>query len=188
MPANILLLTLVLLLPGLAVPVAAQDQPSAPAAEVLLGHSGYLIIAAARDSTTGYRWLEGPGPGQRSLTWLDGMLTVPDTLPLEPFAQHDLAVPVTAALAGAGAGGKLQWNDGTYEVSEPLMMTDGTVQLLVSGGELEIRGSRIRYRPPANSSAKNGNDMRASLLMLSGIILLIAVLMRRARRHARKDR
>lgn len=183
---------LLLLLPLLALAGAAPGQePSAAAVtpdESLLGHPGYLIISAARDTTAGYRWLEGPGPGQHSLTWLDGMLTVPDSLVLEPFGERDLAVPVTAALAGAGAGGKLHWTEGTYAISEPLMATDGIVQLLVSGGELEILGTRVRYRPPPATPEKSNTDMRASLLMLSGIILLIAVLMRRARRAARKDR
>ena len=152
-----------------------------------LGHPGYLIIAAARDSAAGFQWLDGPGPDQISLTWLDGMLTLPDSLVLEPFAEHDLAVPVSSALAGAGAGGKLQWQDGTFTISEPILLTDGTVQLLASAGELEIVASRIRYRAPEVVPPEPGTDLRASLMMLAGVALLIAVLLRRARRQLKKD-
>lgn len=152
-----------------------------------LGHPGYLIVTAAADSNAGFRWLDGPGPGQRSLTWLDGMLTVPESLALETFAGRDLAVPVEAAFAGAGAGGKLQWQDGNFTISEPILLTDGTVQLLASGGELEIVGTRIRYRRPEPQGTGGETDLRASLMMVAGIALLITVLLRRARRQMRKD-
>lgn len=152
----------------------------------VLGHPGYLIIAAARDSSAGFNWLEGPGPGQISLTWLDGMLTLPDSMVLEPFGQFDLAVPVTAQLSGAGASGKLDWRDGIYEISEPVMLNDGVIGLLVSEGELEILGTRIRYRAPERDDPQKKVDPRASFFMLAGIMLLIGVLMRRARRTINK--
>lgn len=152
-----------------------------------LGHPGYLIITAGRDSSAGYTWLEGPGPHQISMTWLDGMLTVPDSLPLEPFAERDLAIPVSALFSGAGASGKLEWKDGIFEISEPLMATDGAVQLLASGGELEIVGSRVRYRPPPARDQEKPSDPRASFVMLAGILLLIGVLMRRARKKIKES-
>ena len=114
------------------------------------------------------------------------MLTVPDSMALEPFAESDLAVPVTGHLTGAGASGTLDWREGTYPVSEPVMITDGVVSMLVSGGELEILGTRIRYRPPAFSDEEGRADPRASFMMLAGILLLILVLMRRARNRLRE--
>nr|MEE4269715.1 hypothetical protein [Candidatus Krumholzibacteria bacterium] len=96
-----------------------------------LGHPGYLIIGGARDSLASYQWQSGPGVGQISLTWREGMLTVPDSMVLEPFAESDLAIPVTAHLTGAGATGTLDWREGTYPVSEPVMITDGVVSMLV---------------------------------------------------------
>jgi hypothetical protein len=151
-----------------------------------LGHSGYLIIGSARDSLAGYQWQAGPGVGQISLTWREGMLTVPDSMALEPFAESDLAVPVTAHLTGAGATGTLDWREGNYPVSEPVMITDGVVSMLVSGGDLEILGTRIRYRPPVFLEEKDRPDPRASFMMLGGILLLILVLMRRARKRLRE--
>lgn len=185
------MILLLLMFCGFVAPAQGLGQESAPPdmAQRLgdqLGHSGYLIMTAARDSTAGYQWLDGPGPDQISLTWLDGMLTLPDSLVLEPFAEHDLAVPVSGALAGAGAGGKLQWQDGTFTISEPILLTDGVVQLLASAGELEILSSRIRYRAPESVPPEPGTDLRASLMMLAGVALLIAVLLRRARRQLKK--
>jgi len=156
-----------------------------PGAAEALGHPGYLIITAARDSSAGFTWQKGPGPGQLSLTWRSGMLTIPETLELEPFSLNDLAVPVLASFSAAGASGNLEWQEGNYDISEPLMMTDGVVDFLVSKGELEILGTRIRYRA-APEIEDDKADPRASFLMVAGVLLLIGVLMRRARRKMKE--
>ncbi len=171
----------------LAFPVVGSGQEVGtaeldPGRGEILGHPGYLIISSARDTSARFNWLEGPGPRQLSLTWLDGMLTYPDSMIMEPFAEFDLAVPVTAQLSGAGASGKLEWRDGIFPISEPVMITDGVVGLLVSAGELEILGTRIRYRMPDAKAPEDKADPRASFLMLAGILLLIGVLLRRARK------
>jgi len=173
-------------------PGAGLGQVNAPVGDdralgEVLGHPGYLIICSVRDSTAGFQWRDGPGPHQISLTWPDGILTLPDSLVLEPFGELDLAVPVTAQLAGSGAGGKLVWRDGAYPVSEPVMITDGIVGLMVSEGELEINGTRIRYRAPETREARRRADPRASFLMLAGILLLIGVLLRRARNKIKES-
>ena len=189
MPSRLLIALVCLILVAQSPGVHGQDNPSSSNPNpgvTILGHPGYLIISAARDSSAGFNWLDGPGPHQISLTWLDGMLTLPDTMVLEPFGQFDLAVPVTAQLSGAGASGKLDWRDGTFEISEPIMLNDGVVGLLVSEGELEILGTRIRYRAPEIKEPKKKSDPRASFFMLAGIMLLIWVLMRRARRTIKK--
>ncbi len=151
-----------------------------------LGHPGYLIISAARDTSAGFQWIEGPGPQQISLTWLDGMLTVPDSLVIEEFSRFDLAIPVKAEFSGAGTSGKLEWREGTYDINEPLMITDGVVSLLVDEGELEVLEQRIRYRAPDKSNDDPPVDPRASFIMLGGILLLIGVLLRRARHTLNK--
>jgi len=170
--------------PGLAQDHSATEGPQG--ANEVLGHPGYLIISSARDTTAGFSWQTGPGPQQLSLTWRSGMLTIPDTLVLEPFSLHDLAIPVTADFSAAGAGGQLEWREGKYDITEPLMMTDGVVDLLVSKGELEILATRIRYRSPELTQDEKA-DPRASFLMLAGVLLLIGVLMRRARRKMKEN-
>ncbi len=168
-------------------PVLAQD-PEGPdsSVDMELGHPGYLIVGSARDSLAGYAWERGPGPGQISLRWAGGLLSIPDSLALESFAEWDLAVPVLATLAGAGESGSLRWRDGRYDISEPLLLADGRISFLVSAGELEIKGTRVRYRPADREAAKDRGNMKASLLMMAGFALLIWVLLRRARRKIKE--
>jgi len=168
---------------------AAAGQPDLEQGQGLgteLGMPGYLIMSSARDTTAGYQWNEGPGPDQISLSWRQGMLTVPGSLVLEEYSLADLAVPVSAKLTGAGASGSLEWRDGTYEINEPVLLSDGQVNLLVSQGQLEVVGSRIRYRPPLSDNGQKPADPRASFIMLAGILLLIGVLLRRARQKMNK--
>ena len=145
-----------------------------------LGRPGYLVIEAGRDTTAGYRWESGPGSGFRSLVWDQGRLTLPDSLRPEESGLRDVGVPCTAQLEGTGASGRLILQDGVYPVSEPLVMKDGRLELHLTGGELEIRGARIRYRQPTGGN----RDFKAGLLMLAGMTVLVLVLLRRARLKA----
>jgi hypothetical protein len=51
------------------------------------------------------------------------------------------------------------------------------VQLQLEAGELEISGAMIRYRRPAAVP----REFRSGLLLLAGMVLMIIVLLRRAR-------
>ena len=163
---------------GLGVVPGLADEK--PAGALYLGRPGYLVIEAARDSTAGFRWEDGPRPGFRSLVWDQGRLTLPDSLEPENFARQDIGVPCTAQLAGSGASGQLVLLDGIYPVSEPVTLSDGRLELQVSAGELEFRGARIRYR---RAVAEN-RTFKAGLLMLAGMTVLVVVLLRRARLKA----
>ncbi|MGD9548277.1 MAG: hypothetical protein AB7V45_12125 [Candidatus Krumholzibacteriia bacterium] len=168
--------------------VAASAISGRPApAGTELGRSGFLIIMGARDSSASFQWRDGPAAGQRSLVWPDGQLVLPDTLVPEPYGAFDLGVIVTGGLAGSGAGGRLDFRDGSFAIDEPLVMTDGTVSLLASAGTLEIRGPQLRYRAPPEMASSPG-DPRAGFLLLAGIILLVVVLMRRVNLHRRRMR
>jgi len=171
---------LMILLCGIGA-VRAQDPADVRS---VLGRSGYLVVTAARDSSAGFTWQAGSEPGSRSLVWNGGVLTIPDDLEPEPFLETDLGFPVTADFGGTGSSGNLSLADGRYTISEPVMLSDGTVRMYLSRGELEIKGDRLRYRAP-NFEKK---DPRANLLLLAGIMLLILVLMRRARRILKRDR
>jgi hypothetical protein len=163
---------------GLGVVPGLADEE--PAVALYLGRPGYLVIEAARDSTAGFRWEDGPRPGFRSLVWDQGRLTLPDSLEPEDFARQDVGVPCTAQLAGSGASGQLVLLDGIYPVSEPVTLSDGRLELQVSAGELEFRGARIRYR---RAVAEN-RTFKAGMLMLAGMTVLVVVLLRRARLKA----
>lgn len=153
---------------------------AAGAEGVSLGHPGYLILAGAADSTAGYHWRDGPGPAERSLVWEHGLLTVPSSLALEGFGPRDLAVAVGAELTGASDGGELLFNDGRYRISAPLLLSDRSVSFYAAAGELELVGERIRYVPPDMGDRP---DPRAGFIFLAGMVLLVVVLMRLARRR-----
>ena len=156
----------------LAAGVSASDQR--------LGRPGYLVIEAGRDTTAGFRWETGPGPGFRTLVWDQGRLTLPDSLLPEDIGPRDVGVPCTGQLEGKGASGQLVLQDGIYPVSEPVVLRDGRLELQVAAGELEFRGARIIYR---RAEAENP-DFKAGLLMLAGMTVLVLVLLRRARLKA----
>jgi hypothetical protein len=143
-----------------------------------LGRPGYLVIEAARDSAAGFRW--ETGPGFRSLVWDQGRLTLPDTIEAEDFGKYDIGVPCTARLAGTGASGQLVLRDGIYPVSEPVVLSDGRLELRISAGELEFRGAGIRYRRVVDET----REFRSGLLLLAGMTLMVIVLLRRARLKA----
>lgn len=142
-----------------------------------LGQPGYVVIEAARDSASGFVWEDGPAPGFRSLIWAEGRLTIPDSLHVEDFGRRDLGLRCTESLAGSGSSGQLVFRDGIFPVSEPVVLTDGFLELQATGGELEIRGAMIRYRRSDNRSG----DFRSGLLLMAGMTLMIIVLLRRAR-------
>jgi hypothetical protein len=170
-----------LLVAALAVVVGAAG-PAALAAAPRLGHPGYVILGGAADTTGIYRWRPGPGPGQRSLVWPQGVLTLPAEAVCESFGPTDLAVAVTADLEGVGGGGVLAFAEGRYEISAPLHLSDGRIRLSIAAGELEIRDGRLRYTPPA--PAARTRDARSGLLLLAGMIILVAVTLRLARRRS----
>jgi hypothetical protein len=145
---------------------------------ILLGNPGYVVISAGLDSTRGFEWHRGPGPGQRSLTWGQGVLTLADSQEVEAWLDVDLAVPCSGQLSGLGHTGRLVFQDGIFEISEPVLLSDGALQLYVTAGELEVRGQRIRYTGPAESTDRD-TDPRAGYIFLAGMVLLVVVLMRR---------
>ncbi len=167
---------------GLATPATA-DVDTAQGRSVL-GRPGYLIMTDVRDSLADYAWREGTEPGTRSLVWPGGVLTIPLTLTPEEFLDTDLGFPLEASFGGTASSGNLSLADGRYQVSEPVMLSDGVVRMYVSSGELEIRGERLRYSP----AVIDNSDPRANFLLLAGIMLLILVLMRRARRILKRNR
>jgi len=163
-----------------ALVTAAGAFPAPAAAGTTLGNPGYLVVADAADSAAGYHWVEGPGPADRSLVWPDGVLTVPATLGLESFGPRDLAVAVGPDLSGTSGDGELQFADGRYRISAPLLLSDGVISLFAARGELEIVGERVRYLPP---HSRRGADPRAGYLFLAGMVVLVFVLLRLARRR-----
>lgn len=144
-----------------------------------LGRQGYVVIEKGRDASAGFRWQDGPAPGRHSLVWPEGTLSLPDSLDLEDFGQRDAGLACGEELSGVGTSGHLVFRDGSYQISEPVVLADGKFELHLSAGELIVRGDQIRYRRPQEQDRKT----QANYVFLAGLVLLIIVLMRRARRQ-----
>jgi len=150
----------------------------------ILDRAGFLVLASARDSSSGIDHRTGPGPGQISWFWDGGQLVLPDTLSLDTFGAQDLGVGTLAGLRGSGAGGVLRFRDGKFAIDQPLLLTDGRISLYVARGTLEIRGAQVRYVPPdATLAPRKVADPRAGFLFLAGMVILTLVLLRLARRR-----
>ncbi|MCP4293437.1 MAG: hypothetical protein GY780_16545 [bacterium] len=144
--------------------------------------SGVLIISSARDTTGFFNWGPGPGTGRISLHWEGGFLSVPDTLAMEAYPNNNLAVPLKAGFSGTVKNKPMLLEDGIYPITGNVVLGDGTVQLVISTGELEIHGPRVRYRHQESDL----NKTRANFLLIAGLLILIVVLLRRSRRILRK--
>ena len=179
MPFRVLIFLILMLCPVI---VGAQS-PTAQE-RYNLEQPGILIITAASDTSAGFQWRQGPGVGRISLAWEGGVLSVPDTLAMDGFPNNNLGVPLRSGFSGNGASGPLLLDDGVYIVSENLMMGDGVIQLMVTAGELEIFGPRFRYTRPQGKLANDAT--KANFLLISGLLIMIAVLLRRARKVLRK--
>jgi hypothetical protein len=173
-------LVLLLVMVGFSSLCLGQEFKKEPSFQ--LDQPGVLVITAAQDTAAGFAWQPGPGPGRISLVWEGGVLSIPDTLAMEGYPNLNLGIPVKAGFFGRGKEGPLAMEDGIYQVSEDLMMSDGVVQLMVSDGELEINGPRIRYTQPV----ANPDNPVSNYLFIAGLLILIAVLLRRARLKSRK--
>jgi hypothetical protein len=158
---------------------------AAAAGQGELGYPGYLVIDGARGSDR-FAWEEGPQPGQKSLVWEGGSLTLPDSTAADSFGAAGYGFRCEPQLRGRGAGGLLVFTDGIYPVSEPLVLEDGVLRLEVTAGELEIRGARLRYmlEPVRDRSRRT----QADFLFVAGLVLAIVVLLRRARAGRRTGR
>ena len=157
---------------------AGQDSP-----ELVLGDVGYLVVTAAQDSASGYHWVDGPGKTRRSLIWPSGVLSVPLDYPIDGFGAFDLAIACGDDFGGVGDAGRLLMKDGQYRLTEPVVLTDGTVFFFADEGLLEIVATRVRYFPP---EIHETTDMRSSFFLLAGLLVLIYVLIRRSRNTMKK--
>ncbi|MDX2475528.1 MAG: hypothetical protein QNL91_17700 [Candidatus Krumholzibacteria bacterium] len=180
-PKSSRIIVLLLLVLAVAVcPAVAQE------GRTILGQPGYVIIEGVRDSTTEFTWQDGPAPGRHSLVWAEGTLSLPESLELDAFGEQDAGVACLAGLSGVGGSGRLVFVDGIYKISEPVLLADGNLELHISAGELEVRGDQIRYRRPESKNQGQDNS-QANYIFLAGLVVLIIVLMRRARRRVGKS-
>ncbi len=158
---------------GLLVVLLVVGPPSARAESLL------LVVEAARDTTAGFRAQVLPELGRRALTWPDGVITLPDTM---AWLEHDadgLAFRLDPEqFTGVGAGGRFTGQAGSYKIDTPLYLTDGRVVICLAAGKLDVTADQLIYRHHGRR-----RDQRGDLLLVGGIILATAVLLRAVRRR-----
>ena len=163
--------------------------PDAAAAESVMGTQiahpagpGLLLSAAAADTSLSFRWLDWPLQKRRLLVWDHGVLSVPDTLADLRIGRDGVAFPYLARLAGVSEGRQLVFDAGSYTIAEPLLLSDGVLQAYLSRGEITIESGRIVYR----LTAEEAQDPRANYVFLAAIVLLIVILLARARTRVQR--
>ncbi len=143
------------------------------------GLSVRLVVAAGRDSTVGFQVVEMPAQGSRILAWDHGTVTVPDSLVPGGDEGADVDFPLTVASLSAVAEGRdFPLEPGRYRLDAPLLLGDGVVVAHFASGELTIQRDRIIYRQP-----EIRRNPRGDFLLLGGLALATAILLRLARRR-----
>jgi hypothetical protein len=116
------------------------------------------------------------------LIWDGGVLVLPNAVTGDSFGVADFTIPYTQDLLGVSEGRRLLFRDGRYGIRHPVMLTDGTIHLFLSEGDILIESGRIVVRRGGSQT-----DPRAQYLLLAGLVLLISILWARARSRLRRS-
>lgn len=144
-----------------------------------------LVITAAQDTNRAFGALGADVQARRTLFWPEGLLITPDTMTWRSDGPEDLAFVLRAADLGAfSTGGRFDLHVGRYSLDVPLLLSDGVLTAVLTGGNLVVEPDRILYsRPPVK------RDPRGDYYILAGLILATAILLRAVRRRVgRRDR
>ncbi len=158
-----------------AVPVTG---PAAPAGWV-------LIIEGARGADTSFMHNEHARLSRHALLWPEGVVTAPSEVAWRDTGAADLVISLDeAGLEVAATAGRLPLDPGNFDIDTPLAIDDGRVVALLAAGRLVVDGGGLRYRrlPPADGGGRSG-----TLLLVAGLGLATAVLLRLARRRVRSS-
>ena len=142
--------------------------------------SGLLVVAGAQDSASAYTWLPLAEERRRLLVWEQGVLSIPDSLEVR-LQGRDLAVPYLPVLIGVSHRSGLRFETGHYDIEQPLLLSDGRLQLLAASGKLTIERGRIVYE-----AAEPSTDPRSSYLFVAALLIISFLLLARARSRLKK--
>jgi len=141
---------------------------------------GLLILTAAPDTATAFTWLPLAEERRRLLVWDQGVLSIPDTLEVQLLGR-DLAVPYLLGLIGVSHRSGLRFETGHYDIKQPLLLSDGRLQLLAASGKLTIEQGRIVYE-----AAEPSTDPRSNYLFVAALLIISFLLLARARSRLKK--
>lgn len=145
-----------------------------------------LVIVEAQDAAGIFKDLLLPESERRALVWPEGVLIMPDTLPWLDDGSSGLAFELReSSLTSVGHGGLFRLHPGRYEIDTPLVISDGEFVLSLCGGELEVNDDRIIYYRP-RSRGEQVRNRRGEYYIVAGLVLATALLLRAARRRARR--
>lgn len=141
-----------------------------------------LVIVDGADPARGYVQTVHAEVARTTLIWPHGAITVPDSVVWQIRAA-DLEIGLEPAeLRITAAAGTLPVADGNFDIDTPLLVEDGRLVALLAAGRLRIEGERLMYRRPPSSSIPG---RQGTLLLVAGLAVATAVLLRAARRRTR---
>lgn len=127
-------------------------------------------------------WIEAPDSAVSCLSWSGGLLLVARGTPRLAGSDGAIGLAYGGGRRGFTGGRHLLFSPGRFTVREPLLLTDGSLQVFVSRGELEIADDRLIVRARDAGPAEG----RAGLLLALGMLLIVGVLTVRGRALARR--
>lgn len=128
-------------------------------------------------------WTEGPDGAASCLSWPGGLLLAPRGALRLSGPDGAVGLACGDGLHGYAGGRHLLLAPGRFVVREPLVLTDGSWQLFLTRGELEIANDRLLVRAGRGAAG----DPRAGLLLLLGLLIVVFVLTARGRALARRS-
>ncbi|MBD3221799.1 hypothetical protein GF314_11215 [bacterium] len=153
------------------------------AAPALAAPAGWmLVIEGARAADGTFVQRDHDHLARTALLWPEGVVAAPAGLAWRDTGVADLAIALDAAsLQISATAGRLPLDPGNYDIDTPLTIDDGRVVALLADGRLVVERGGLRYgrTPPAGDGGRGG-----TLLLVAGLGLATAVLLRLARRRA----
>lgn len=127
-------------------------------------------------------WIDAPDSAVSCLSWSGGLLLVARGTPRLAGPDGAIGLAYGGGLRGFTGGRHLLFSPGRFTVREPLLLTDGSLQVFVSRGDIEIADDRLIVRARGAGPAEG----RAGLLLGLGMLLIVGVLTVRGRVLARR--
>ena len=127
-------------------------------------------------------WTDAPDSAVSCLSWPGGLLLVARGAPRLAGPDGAIGLAYGGGWHGFTEGRHLLFSPGRFAVREPLLLTDGSLQVFICRGELEIADDRLIVR----ATGASPTDGRAVVLLGLGMLVIVGVLTVRGRVLARR--
>jgi len=174
-PSTVVRLCLLVLAGAACVPGGAPPAVGGDAA----GPGVLWVLPGAGASAV---WMDAPDSAVSCLSWPGGLLLVARGAPRLAGPDGAIGLAYGGGRHGFTGGRHLLFSPGRFAVREPLLLTDGSLRVFVSRGELEIADGRLVVRATGARPA----DGSAGRLLGLGMLVIVGVLTVRGRVLARR--